>query len=194
MAGIRTRLSDPPRFDSVAAVFAVDAEQRIVSATPMAAAILGIRSTDTRPCYEVMRALDGRNAPQCRPDCAEMAAARRGRIPRGSALWEPGCDRSRAVTTVVETREGAPSLIIHVLADSGPAGATRATHAPSEGLTSRQIETLRLLARGVTPREIARTLEVRPITVRNHIQTAMERLGAHSRLEAVMIASRAGLL
>ena len=46
----------------------------------------------------------------------------------------------------------------------------------------------------MSPRDIARTLDVSPVTVRNHIQTAMERLGAHTRLEAVMLASRAGLL
>jgi DNA-binding CsgD family transcriptional regulator len=175
-------------------VFAVDTNQRIVSTTPIAQTILGIRTTDTRPCYEVMRAFDQRNAAQCRPDCAEVTAARKGRIPQGSALWEPGCPRARSVATLVEHRQGAPSLIIHVLSDVGPGGTARPDSAGGEGLTDRQVEVLRLLAQGVPPPEIARLLNVRPVTVRNHIQTAMERLGAHSRLEAVMIGSRTGLL
>lgn len=53
---------------------------------------------------------------------------------------------------------------------------------------------LRLLARGTAPRAVALSLGVSPVTVRNHIQTAMERLGAHSRLEAVMLASRIGVI
>ena len=61
-------------------------------------------------------------------------------------------------------------------------------------ITSRQVAALRLLAEGYSPEEIAAAMEVRPITVRNHIQAAMDRLGARSRLEAVIIASRAGLL
>lgn len=193
MVDIRAGQGDVPRIDSAGAVFAVDADQHIVSATPMAQTILGIRAADSRPCYEVMRALDQRNTPQCRPDCTEVTAARCGRIPQGSSLWEPDGSRARSVTTLVEHREGAPSLIIHVLADAGADVAARPDDTLSEGLTDRQVEVLRLLARGVPPPQIARVLNVRPVTVRNHIQTAMERLGAHSRLEAVMIGSRAGL-
>ncbi len=194
MVSIRATPSEPARIDSVRPVFVVDAAQRIVSATPMAQAMLGIRAVDARPCYEVMRALDPRNAAQCRLDCAEVAAARCGRVPQDSSIWEPDCPRARSVTTLVEHRRGASPLIIHVLSEGVPDATAPSEDALSEGLTDRQVEVLRLLSRGVPPNEIARALAVRPVTVRNHIQTAMERLGAHTRLEAVMIASRGGLL
>ena len=194
MVGQRMRQDDAPRLDSVAAVFAVDLDQRIVSSTPAAAAILGDRAIDGRPCYEVMRALDRRNGVQCRPDCTEVTAARCGRTPRGSSLWDVSCQQPRPITTLVEERDGFPPLIIHVLREAENPAASHLMYAPPEGLTRRQVEALRLLARGMAPREIARTLNVSPVTVRNHIQTAMERLDAHTRLEAVMLATRGGLL
>lgn len=181
------------RFDSAAAVFAVDLRQHIISSTPAADAILGRRPEDRLPCYEVMRALDPRNGDRCRSDCTEVAAARGGQTPQGSALWNPTCLRPRPIATLVQGQEGRPPVIIHVVQDSElPAPALLPP--PPEGLTERQAEALRLLASGVGPRGIAQALGVSPITVRNHIQTAMERLGAHTRLEAVMLASQAGLL
>ena len=188
------RQDDATRFDSVAAVFAVDLNQHIVSTTPAADAILARQTHEAAPCYEVMRALDRRNAARCRADCTEVVAARRGWTPRGSALWDAACLQPRTVTTLVEAREGVPPVIIHILGDAEPLPAVPAADLLPGGLTRRQVEILRLLARGTTPRAIAFALGVSPVTVRNHIQTAMERLGAHSRLEAVMLASRTGIL
>lgn len=182
------------RFDSVAAAFAVDLAQQIVCSTPAADAILGRRPHDATPCYEVMRTLDQRNAARCRADCTEVVAARRGWTPRGSALWDAACLQPRSVTTLVEAREGAPPVIIHIVGAAEPMPPAPPTDLLPGGLTRRQVEILRLLARGTTPRAIALALGVSPVTVRNHIQTAMERLGAHSRLEAVMLASRSGIL
>ncbi len=58
-----------------------------------------------------------------------------------------------------------------------------------DGLTSREREVLRLLGAGKSTEEMARALFVAPATVRNHIQSIMNKLGAHSRLEAVAIAN-----
>lgn len=192
MAGEHERLGQSTRFDSAAAVFAVDLQQHFVSCTPAADAILR-RAGDGLPCYEVMRALDPRNGDRCRPDCAEVAAARRGETPTGSVLWNPSCLRPRSIATLVQGQKGQPPVIIHVVQPSElPAPDVSAP--PAEGLTERQVEALRLLADGLATRSIAHALGVSPVTVRNHIQTAMERLGAHTRLEAVMLASQAGLL
>ncbi len=182
------------RFDSIAAVFAVDLEQRIVSSTPAADAILGRHPDDDMPCYDVMRTLDPRNAARCRADCTEVVAARRGWTPRGSTLWDASCLHPRTVTTLVEARDGVPPVVIHILSEAEPAEPLPAPDPITAGLTLRQVEVLRLLARGTAPRAVALSLGVSPVTVRNHIQTAMERLGAHSRLEAVMLASRIGVI
>lgn len=61
-------------------------------------------------------------------------------------------------------------------------------------LTRRELQVLELLARGVRGREIARTLGIRPNTVRTHVQNILTKLQVHSRLEAASIAAREGLL
>jgi DNA-binding NarL/FixJ family response regulator len=61
-------------------------------------------------------------------------------------------------------------------------------------LTPRQYEVLHLLARGCSTTQIAQTLGVADETARNHIRGMRRRLGAHTRLEAVMIAQRERLI
>jgi len=62
------------------------------------------------------------------------------------------------------------------------------------GLTARQYEVLQLLGQGASTEEIATMLHLSTETVRNHIRHVFRALGAHSRLEAVAIAHRKGLL
>lgn len=59
-------------------------------------------------------------------------------------------------------------------------------------LTPRQIEILQLLSDGVAPPAIAEQLNMRPATLRTHVQNILTRLGAHSKVEAVSIAMRHG--
>ncbi|MFI6080342.1 LuxR C-terminal-related transcriptional regulator [Streptomyces sp. NPDC051217] len=61
-------------------------------------------------------------------------------------------------------------------------------------LTSRERETLNLLAEGRSTADISDRLGVALNTVRNHIQRVLKKLGARSQLEAVTIARREGLL
>ncbi len=61
-------------------------------------------------------------------------------------------------------------------------------------LTSRELETLLLLGDGASTEEISERLGVARNTARNHVQRVLEKLGARSKLEAVAIARREGLL
>jgi DNA-binding NarL/FixJ family response regulator len=61
-------------------------------------------------------------------------------------------------------------------------------------LTKRQTEVLRLLGAGSTSKEIARALRISRHTVRTHVQSILQKLQVHSRLEAVALAARTGLL
>ncbi len=61
-------------------------------------------------------------------------------------------------------------------------------------LTERELEVLQLMGRGLGPRAIAERLVVSPHTARGHVKRVMVKLGAHSQLETVVIAARAGLL
>jgi DNA-binding CsgD family transcriptional regulator len=68
------------------------------------------------------------------------------------------------------------------------------TSATGQSLTPRQAEVLQLLARGCSTAQIADQLGVANETARNHIRATLRRLGAHSRLEAVVMAQREGLI
>ena len=61
-------------------------------------------------------------------------------------------------------------------------------------LTSREQEVLQLLAEGTPNHELATRMGISRNTVRNHVQNLLTKLGVHSRLEAVALATREGLL
>ncbi len=61
-------------------------------------------------------------------------------------------------------------------------------------LTEREMEVLRLVARGLNNRDIARELFISENTVKNHIRNILEKLQLHSRMEAVVYAVREKLL
>jgi NarL family two-component system response regulator LiaR len=64
----------------------------------------------------------------------------------------------------------------------------------SVGLTPREQETLHLVARGMTNPEIADKMMVSVSTVNFHVHNVLEKLGAKTRTEAVVVAAREGLI
>jgi two-component system NarL family response regulator len=65
---------------------------------------------------------------------------------------------------------------------------------PAPRLTEREIEVLRLVARGMNNRDIAKELFISENTVKNHVRNILEKLQIHSRMEAVMVAVREKLI
>ena len=61
-------------------------------------------------------------------------------------------------------------------------------------LTERQLEVLQLLAEGKSTAQIADELVISKTTVRNHVAHVLANLGVHTRVQAVIAASRAGLI
>jgi len=61
-------------------------------------------------------------------------------------------------------------------------------------LTERELEVLSLVAQGLSNAAIAETLFVSVHTVRNHVANLSSKLGAHSKLEALTIALREGIV
>ena len=62
------------------------------------------------------------------------------------------------------------------------------------GLTPREVEVLRLLARGMSNREIADRLVISPKTVGNHVEHIYGKIGAPTRTRASLFAMQHGLL
>ena len=71
---------------------------------------------------------------------------------------------------------------------------TEPAEPPTDSLTRRELEILRIIASGAGTKAAADQLHVSPATVRNHVQNILGKLGAHSRLQAVALATRQRLL
>jgi two-component system NarL family response regulator len=61
-------------------------------------------------------------------------------------------------------------------------------------LTGRELEVLELVARGNTSRQIGELLFISENTVKNHVRNVLDKLGLHSRNEAVLYAIRENLI
>jgi two-component system NarL family response regulator len=65
---------------------------------------------------------------------------------------------------------------------------------PAPVLTARELEVLKLVARGMSNKDVADELYISENTVKNHVRNILEKLHLHSRMEAVMYAVRKRLL
>src|SRR6201994_847084 len=72
--------------------------------------------------------------------------------------------------------------------------AEMAEHVADDGLTDREIETLRGVARGNSNKTIAEILGISEHTVKGHLKSILSKLGASDRTHAVMIAIKRGFL
>jgi two-component system NarL family response regulator len=65
---------------------------------------------------------------------------------------------------------------------------------PGPRLTTRELEVLKLVAKGLNNRDIGQELFISENTVKNHVRNILEKLHLHSRMEAVVYAVREKLL
>jgi DNA-binding NarL/FixJ family response regulator len=86
----------------------------------------------------------------------------------------------------------ASKLLNEFQAMSKRAEERESVHTPR--LTNREMEVLRLVAKGMNNRDIAKELFISENTVKNHVRNILEKLQLHSRMEAVVYAVREKLL
>ena len=87
-----------------------------------------------------------------------------------------------------------PSMAVKLIDEFKQMSRPSASHVPGLRLTERELEVLRLVAKGMNNREIAKQLFISENTVKNHVRNILEKLQLHSRMEAVMYAVREKLL
>jgi HD-GYP domain-containing protein (c-di-GMP phosphodiesterase class II) len=107
---------------------------------------------------------------------------------------DPRSPAQAATELRTEAREGRldGEAVDAVLSAAGHQ-ATRRSVRPA-GLTPREVEILRLLARGLLNKEIARRLQITPKTVGNHVEHIYAKIGVSSRAAAGLFATEHGLL
>jgi DNA-binding NarL/FixJ family response regulator len=121
-----------------------------------------------------------------------------------SASEDPGDVRSAleaGALGYIPKSASAPSLLaaLRFVTDGNVYVPPSAVRAPSRAgravpLTARQIEVLRILARGWSNKEVARALGVSDKTVKAHLAAIFQLLGVTSRTEAAAVARELGLI
>ncbi len=195
-------------------VFMVNDSWTIIYWNQEAEEAFGQRAADVcgKPCYQVIAGVDGDGRELCRPRCERWALARRGaRIRNFEMRANPTRDvwlnvsilpitdpagRTVALAHIARNIERAKRLerFAQDLVASGeqilaPPAASGASTAPTPVyLTARELEVLGHMARGSGTTAIAATLGVSKYTVHNHIAAVLNKLGVHSRGEAIAYA------
>lgn len=89
-----------------------------------------------------------------------------------------------------------PALVGRLLSQLRHEGLRTSPHGTvlgSEALSHRELEVMRLVAEGLTNREIGRALSITEGTVKNHVHNALQKLKMHNRIQAAAYVVRHGL-
>jgi len=100
----------------------------------------------------------------------------------------------KELLVAVRTAHAGEAYIPHELLSGLLPRLSRTYRGVGADLTQREREVLGLVAEGLSNQAIATRLMLSINTVRNHVQSLLSKLEAHSKLEAVAIATREGLL
>ncbi|MEV0975509.1 LuxR C-terminal-related transcriptional regulator [Streptomyces sp. NPDC049915] len=139
----------------------------------------------------VAAARDVEQALVVREEARELLAAARPQRARPAGGWEQ-VREAHAALRALAPRIGDPALRAELLGVCGllaPGGGTVGV-----SLAPRELDVLSWVASGATNAVIGERLGLRPETVKAYLRSAMRKLGAHTRGEAVAAARRVGLL
>ncbi|GAA0913661.1 helix-turn-helix transcriptional regulator [Streptomyces thermoalcalitolerans] len=139
----------------------------------------------------VEAARDVEQALVAREEAQDLLTAARDEPASGPA-WEQ-VREAHAALRALAPRITDPGLRAELLSACGLLTASPAA-VQEVGLTPREIDVLACVAGGATNAAAAARLGLRPETVKGYLRSAMRKLGAHTRGEAVAAARRAGAL
>jgi PAS domain S-box-containing protein len=204
------------------AAFVVNSEGVVVAWNKAAGKLFGVTAEQAigQLCRKIVQGIDECGA-VCSPNCTVQQAVSKRRplesfdLEVQTADGEQWCNVS---VVIAESNSSTEVYAIHIVrpadlrkrlemvvrdfvvsntglpADQAVAMIASRTPARESDLSAREIETLRLLAKGSSTRSIADQLHISPTTVNNHCQRILRKLDAHTRLEAIRRAEHAGLI
>ena len=188
------------RLRSAEPMFVSDEHQRVVAWSEAATELLGWEADDAigRTCYEVIAGTEPDGHPVCGRNCRVAANARRNRVTSSYDVVARTRDGERifltcAIVLAAGGGEQRPFMVHLLRSRSAPTSAAPASLEPDDvapvgnPLSRRELEVLHLLADGRTTDEIAEALSISRFTARNHINNIERKLGARSRVEAVVL-------
>jgi PAS domain S-box-containing protein len=187
--------------------YAVDGDGVIVAWNSAASEVFGYSSDEAmgQKCWELLKGKDTFGNQYCHEQCPllDMAIHHKS-VNRCKMCFKTSDEEMKwfTVSTLVLLDEPGGEMLIHMCQpESDPA---RQTLTPTPalagpggqqvGLTHRESEALQLLSDGRTTGEIATLMGISVPTVRNHIEHMLNKLHVHSRIEAVAVGRRLGLI
>jgi len=198
--------------------FALDQTQRVVFWNAAAERITGYRADEVlgRPCHEIFGSEQRAGCHKCQPDCPVMRAAQNQEpVPTYNVLGrtKAGAPILLNISVVVPLERHDSVCAIHLFRDAThqlhyEICIEQILHAAAQlpgpqqpmiqhtlqatpfftPLSARQKEVLGLLVQGKAAREIAATLGISYVTVRNHLHTIMRKFGVHSQRQLIKLA------
>jgi len=137
---------------------------------------------------------------QRRPAMRQLQQALAAAAPEGlvrTLADEPWVLRDMIDAGKLAEQPGTGPFAHRVAEACGPSPATPSAppgEAAREVLSKREIEVLEMLAHGLSNKQMARELSRSEATVATHLRRIYEKLGAHTRTQAIAVARRGGLL
>jgi PAS domain S-box-containing protein len=197
------------------AVYVVDPDYKIVHWDSQMESLTGALSQEAlgKTCYQAVMGEREDGGPFCAHGCSVMHLAQAHRPVSSFEMrikTRSGVKRWMNVSNLtVETEEG--PYLVHLLRDSqgthdalemargliqlsSKEGAPAPKRKDIPALTPRQLEVLQLLSEGKSVKEIGKEFYLSEATVRNHVRSLLQTLGAHSQLEVLAKAREMGIL
>jgi DNA-binding CsgD family transcriptional regulator len=204
------------------AVFAMDSSDRIILWNKKCEELLGrpARSVLGKACHNVLNGRDVHGNIYCHRNCSVADQARRQNaadpVQSFPLSVETGNGEKKWINVslfAIPSYHPALATVVHVLRPepsrpsalekelalrAAPAGQRLWPMMTKEGqpieLSKREKEILRCLAEGLSTPAIAKRLFIAPVTVRNHVQSILQKLDVHTKLAAVVFAYRNDLI
>lgn len=128
--------------------------------------------------------------------CLESGVVKKRKIPGASGYLLKDTSRQKIVEAIRGTMEGKSFVdpaIAGKLLNQVAGKQTQPTSILTDKLTERELDVLRLIAKGINNSEIAAQLHLSEGTVRNHVSAILEKLNVSDRTQAAVIAIQHGL-